>query len=301
MQVSTTIQSCGISWVGQSPIAVAPSPYKGLRSHINRGSWLDWSITSVGRRIPDWTLSDSWVAACEAQGVEPLALIAGAPESAWSINQGTPSIEAIAEYARQVAQRYKGRVRLWQSGNEVDTPSGGLFWGFDEFRGELAGRIHRAVEDAILSVDPDSIVIAPSVQSIWLTGHGLQTLAGMLRGYGGLPRHAAVHVYTDGGRTEQDITAALHRTWGVLESFGKTGDASVQLWATEVGVKGFSALTEQQQGAWLRSALRACAAGGVSRFLHYNFDHGSRPDHFGYAKPRIGPWNAAVRATGFTA
>lgn len=290
MIISATIMNCGITWRGREPVAKTPAPYPRLRSVFNRGWWLGWGVVEQADGSLDWSLADAWVAGCEAQGVQPLAVLGDYPQRA--IGKAGPNIAEAAQFAALASKRYAGRVRHWQTGNEVDT-AGPLF---DNYSGELAGRMHRAVESAILGVDPGAVVIAPSVQSIWLTGHGLQTLRGIVQGYGGLPRHVAVHVYTEGERAPGDVTAALHRVWGALEAFGKTGDVPVRLWGTEVGVTGFSAMPGREQNAWLRSVICACRAGGMHSFHFYNLDHGAGAKDYGFPQPSAARWNEIVRA-----
>jgi hypothetical protein len=285
MLLSTTVMNCGVTYLGHDPVAKVPTPYPRLRSVFNRGWWLEWATVAQPDGSLDWTLADAWVAGCEAQGVQPLAVLGSYPQ-----RKGV-DIDGAADFAALAAKRYAGRVRHWQTGNEADAEESTLF---DGYSGELAGRVHRAMETAIHRVDPGAVVIAPSVQSIWLTGHGLQTLRGIVQGYGGLPPHVSVHVYT-GKRTTADITPALHRVWGALEAFGKTGDVPVHLWGTEVGVTGFSGMPEAEQIKWLRAAIRACRAGGMHSFHHYNLDHGAQPGDYGFPRPSAALWNRASR------
>ena len=276
MHVSTTIIGCGITWRGSEPIPDIPHPVGGLLSVHNRGWWINPEFSDV--------LAESWIEACYAQRVSPISVFGGP-----AIRQ--MGDKEIAAYVYNAVRRYADRVSIWQVGNEVD--AGG--WLFDDCRGEKAGKMFRLLENVILEADPGATVIAPSIESIWLTGHGLQTLAGMLRGYGGLPKDVAVHVYTD-GRTTADIEPALHRVWGCLESFGKTGDAGTRLWVTEAGMTGFSDLTSTQQGTWLRQTIRACRAANVHALCQYMFDNGA-PGLWGFIDRGRSVWNTAVRAS----
>lgn len=287
MSLSTTYMNCGITYIGQQAVPDS-SVNLNLQSVYNRGWWIDWAKIEPAKGKFDWTLPDSWIAACEINNLTPIALFTSAPKHAYSTRTGKLLPSKLQEFVIRAAKRYAGKIFHWEFANEIDTEHS---WMFDNYSGREAGRYFKVFETAIKSVNSRAVVIAPSIQSIWKTGHGFQTLAGICEGYQGIPAHVSVHVYPE-KLDMSEITPALHRFWGALETSAKT--EGVTLWATEVGLTGFPGLSLENKFRWLHQAADACKAGGVRHFLQYNLDQGEDPNYWGFDVAPVDTWNKFV-------
>jgi hypothetical protein len=262
--------------------------HPGLRTQINRGSWLSRQLTTpAGADEPDWTLADAWVDGCLAQGLQPLALLTDDPARPF----GPFDAAGWGAYCGTVAQRFAGRVKYYEVGNEVDTEGSWLFDG--NAGGATAGLAWRAAVDAIAAVDPSATVICGSFQSIWPTGHGLQTLAGALRSFGAVPSDLAIHAYPTPAQVGL-VPRMIERVRGACAAYAK-GDP--RLWISEWSLwpAQFSRMTASAQGAFLKTMLRHFRDAEVFASLHYNFDD---PNGFGWVDQKAGKtiWNDAVYA-----
>lgn len=134
-----------------------------------------WRATERNEGEYDWSYLDRLVEITLADGMEPQLLVSfGGAE--WT---KTPEVLARAEadgqmnrqwrypprldkwrvFVRAVAERYKGRIRLYEIWNEPDI---GFFRGTSEEYVELL----KAAYEEIKSVDPDAIVISGGMASI---------------------------------------------------------------------------------------------------------------------------------------
>lgn len=249
-----------VTYAGHDPVP-ARRAVPHLRSYYSRHHFISPHTTAGGT---NWDVADHWVEETLRQGQVPIALMVGL------------SNERAGSFAAQCAKtasRYAGKVGIWEIGNEVDTEGA---WLFDGYRGEQAGQVYRMTRAAILAVQPDAIVIAPSIQSVWPTGHGLQTLAGVLRGYGPeLPPDIALHLYPERDGVE-DVARAVERVRGCLAAHAK---GSPRLWVTEWGCTFWPQLEAAERGAFQRDMLRQLKSAAVHAACWYAFDH----DSIGYA------------------
>lgn len=282
MLVSTTLNFNAVAPIDAVTWRPYTWPMPGLRTVHNRGEWLSRHLTKDGT---DWTLADAWVDGNIAQGLQPLARLTDDPsvpfdEDAW------------ADYCRRLATRYLGRVHFYECANEIDTEGSWCFDGNEN--GTTAGRAWRATTDSIRSVDPEAAVICGSIQSIWPTGHGLQTLAGALRAFGPeLPSDIGIHAYPSPSEVAS-TTRVIERVRGACRAHAK-GDP--RIWVTEWSLwpAQFSGMAAKSQAAFLKEMLRQFRAAGVYASLHYLFDD---PNGFGFKDRKSGKsvWNAAVYA-----
>jgi hypothetical protein len=278
---STTLNFNAVGPLTETLWRPAPWPQPGLRTQINRGSWLSRHLTAQGT---DWSLADFWVDESIRQGLEPLALLTDDPSA------GPFDAEVHGAHCRTAAKRYLGRVKRYECVNEYDTEGN---WCFDGFAGgEQAGLAWRTTVDAIASVDPDAVVICGSIQSIWPLGHGLQTLAGALRAYGPqLPSDIAIHAYPTVEQVAL-VPRMIERVRGACRAHAK---GEPRIWVTEWSLwpAVFSGMTSKAQGAFLRTMLRHFRDADVYCALHYLFDDGNG---FGFVDKKVGKttWNNAV-------
>lgn len=115
-------------------------------------------------RKSTWDKFDEIISLLERYGIRPIARLDKPPD--WALvkpdvagDRGTPlaQISDYADYVREVAQRYKGRIQHYQIWNE---PNLAGEWG--DRPPDPAGytALLKAASDAIRDVDPDALIIA---------------------------------------------------------------------------------------------------------------------------------------------
>jgi hypothetical protein len=253
---STILLYNGVADWGNGPVIGGLGCPAGLRTSHNRGPWLEGRHNPLVDGIRDWSIGEAFVLACERDGITPIALFA----------ETTPAL--TADYGRDLAVKFGTRC-VYEVGNEIDT-LGSRLYGRSAVDGEMAGGAWRLTTDAIRMACPSAEIICGSVQSVWLTGHGLQTLASALRAYGpDLPPNISIHMYPE-SRPAAEITRTIHRVRGVLEAHAKSHGCKI--WVTEWGFEGFSSWTPAKQLAKIKSCARAISSAGAYAALHYLFD-----------------------------
>ncbi|MCS6845268.1 MAG: hypothetical protein NZ528_13250 [Caldilineales bacterium] len=266
-------------------------------------SWRDIQPT------PDrvyWEAPDAAVRGAEFYGLRLLARLDQPPD--WARTEGGPApwrLDAYADFARRVAQRYGARlagVILW---NE---PNLSLEWDGRPPDPVAYAALLRAAYPAVKAVAPDLPVLMAGLAST--LGHGeaamddLAFLAGVYAAGGGAHFDAlAAHPYGFGQPPDQ-LPAAdrlnfrrLELLRGVMEA---NGDAAKPVWITEMGWRtrapssadAWQVVTPQQQAdytwkaiAWARQRYPWLAGIGL-------WELNGVADDYGYAL-----WEGAGRAT----
>jgi hypothetical protein len=107
---------------------------KSLGAQISRNSLL-WAEIEPTQGLRDWSRTDAVVNELEAAGIETLFVIYGSP--AWINGSGDPFVvptdpaafnawvAAYTNFIRAAVDRYRGRVKKWEIGNE---PNEYYFW-----------------------------------------------------------------------------------------------------------------------------------------------------------------------------
>ena len=170
-------QSCGLDAAkgrigGSDGASMLSDPADELARELDAaraaGMWsvrvdVDWSLVEPARGQRDWSDVDRVIDAVTARGMCPLGLVTYAP--AWAADPAlrpsgsyfAPRDPAtFAEFAAAAAQRYRGRVAVWEVWNEPNTEK------FFKPRPDATryGRLLAATYAAIKGVDPGIGVIS---------------------------------------------------------------------------------------------------------------------------------------------
>lgn len=119
-----------------------------------------WSYISRKEGEWDYGVFDRLVSVFGEQGIELQALIAGVPR--WAIDPDAPlrkdqidprgskmpKLKPFREYVYKTALRYKGKIRLWEIGNEPDHP------GFAAYGPDGQAKLQTAAFEEIRKADP---------------------------------------------------------------------------------------------------------------------------------------------------
>jgi hypothetical protein len=207
-----------------------------------------------------------------------------------------------AQFAQNVAQRERGRVRRYEVGNEPNYPA--FVAGADK-NPRAAGRtyrqLYRATYGALKGVDPSTQVLLGSVTSGG--GDPRQFLQGLL---GGKPLHAAgfsYHPYDNQmGRWDINTLGALQQTLGRYKRQGQLQTAKGQqapLYLTEMGYQRGS-MPEAQRLALSAQAYAKAQKAGARQFVQYQLTDktGTQQGPSGYGLTP-GPRSAATDGGGW--
>jgi Glycosyl hydrolases family 39 len=258
---------------------------------IKFGSWrlwdayVDWPHLEPERGKWNFQTLDKYVASAERAGIELVLPLGLSP--AWaSARPGEPSnyrpgnaaepqdIEDWRTYVRQVAQRYKGRIKTYDLWNEVNVK--GFYSGSQEKLIELARVAHGTLKE----VDPNIVFISPSV-----VGEGHHRWLDQYLAKGGAKYLDVVgyHFYVPKAGPEA-MLPLIQQVQGVMR---KHGLQNKPLWNTETGWwisnKTSSArlvgpspdwrkLDEGHAAAYVGRSLILARAAGVSRFFWFGWD-----------------------------
>lgn len=291
----------------QSPVMPVPRDYFGMHIHradagtpwpvVPLGSWRLWDAYVAWPDLEpekgQWKFAklDKYVAMAALTKVEILLPLGLSP--AWaSARPNEPSsykpgyaaeprnLEDWRNYVRTVAKRYKGRIHAYEVWNEVNLK--GFYTGNAQQLVELA----RTAYETLKEVDPDIIVVSPSVtgavrQTEWLDKF-------LALGGGQYADVVGYHFYMP--RSEPE--AMLPVITKVKSIMRKHKLVHKPLWNTEsgwwienkdtsrrLGAVGadWRKLDEQESAAYVARALILGWTAGVSRFYWYawdNFDMG---------------------------
>lgn len=129
-----------------------------------------WSNTQPQRGVWDWTETDVHVNEAEANGLKMLAILHYVPS--WANgggSQSTPPTTTVdwAEWVRQLAIRYSGRIAAYEIWNEPDTSGngGGIGWNRNVEEPPLYTDFVHAAAQQIRAYSPGSLVVGPSYKS----------------------------------------------------------------------------------------------------------------------------------------
>lgn len=231
------------------------------------GTWLrtdlPWSEISWGPGHMDWTRYDRVIDGARARGLQVIAVVgtmpphlrpAGAPVSYGPRTDGERA--AFAEFTRQAAERYRGRVSHYEVWNEPNLDQG---WAPTPSPWSYV-RLLRAVTPAIKSACGSCVVMTggtggagsgPDINPIdWYRAIYAQNPQGLFDA-------VAVHPF---------YAVSYHRWYGSLYSVAEirglmdaNGHAGMPMWATEIGVGsgGDSGLSDAEVERFMREAVAA--------------------------------------------
>ncbi len=308
---SVPLSACGI--LTERIDGAVPSSYFGMHIHrlVERQPWVPdghqltpWPDVPFGSfRLWDayvawpslqpqkarWNFAtlDKYVDMADDAGVDvllPLGLsptwASARPEEKSSYKPGNAAEPANLDdwriYVRTVATRYKGRIRIYEIWNEINLK--GFYTGDLDTMVTLA----RIAYEEIKSVDPDALVVSPSITG---DGRNPEWLDRYLTQGGG--KYADVigyHFYVP-KRAPEAILPVVRDVQAIMS---KHGIAKKPLWNTEAGwwIDNLSPterlgaagadwlrLDQQTAAAYVSRALILNWAAGVSRFYWYAWDN----------------------------
>ena len=173
-------------------------------------------------------------------------------------------------YVRELALRYRGRVKIWEVWNEAD-----VWVQWDESPQSMVELVRAAYEE-LKAVDPANIVIGPNVTSAGLHFLNDFIVAGGAKYIDGISVHAYV------GRSPESSLNSLRN----FREFLKSYNLNLPIWNTETGVS--CILDEDCRGITgaaykgmsgdiaLAQGLLGNAALGIANFTYYTWEGASR-------------------------
>lgn len=246
---------------------------------------------------PQW---EQYIAACEESGIEPsLILSYGNNLYKEPDEQGTPTpgtaeqIAAFAEYARQMATHYKGKIKQYEVWNEWNggmnnRPVTGSATGIKYFA-DTYTELLKATYTAIKSVDPDARVVgcvsstanAFYVESVVAAG-GLDYMDAVSYhpyNYPSVPDRMASEVSTFEG---------IRKLGAILKRYGEEKPLIISEQGWPVYKPNYSAsygVTEQGQASYLMRLYTLGLAYGAEQVIIYDLQddgtYGAREQNFG--------------------
>jgi hypothetical protein len=317
------------------PSGAVPASYFGMHIHrtvetqpglANRGQLTPWPAVKFGSwRLWDayvawpnlepkkgrWKFAtlDKYVAVATLAKVDvllPLGLspvwASARPSEASSYKPGNAaeplSMEDWRNYVRTVATRYKGRVHAYELWNEVNLK------GFYSGSSEKLIQIARIAYETLKEIDPDVIVVSPSVTGEGRNPEWLNNYLAM--GGGQYADVIAYHFYVP-QKSPEAMLPVIRQVQQIMRSHGL---GNKPLWNTETGWRietktmtprigaagsDWLDLDDRESAAYVARALILGWSAGLSRFYWYawdNFDMGLinpsdrsiKPAGYAYAK-----------------
>lgn len=267
---------------------IAAAGAKWLRTSL---LWRDVEPRSATR--DDWSRSDRIVTDSQKAGISLILIISGAPNWAGAQESGEFSTDPqlYAHFAAKLAARYRGRVRVYELGNEpngthyVPHPDPGTYV-----------KILQATYPAIKAADPNAFVLTAGLAG----GRDRKgNIAGetYLRelyqgGAKGFFDALSFHPYTYPQLPTQEATIG-GRNWSMMlrvrALMVQNGDANKQIWVTEFGAPtgGPGSVSAPQQASILQNGFdlwKTYPWGGVICWFNYidkGDDTSSHKDFFG--------------------
>ena len=272
--------------------------------------WFCWAWIEPEPGVWQWGWHDQRMAAAAQFGIKTIGVLGGIGEPLWSCPEhprdsgatthGYPSLDAWSEYVRRVATRYRGKIRVWESWNEIRSKAEPEKSGWS-----VANYValHRRTWEVLKEVDPENRLLVCADRLVFVERC---IEAGLDNAYDGV----VIHPYRSGWSPEAncashavggtgDVAAVMTtaRTW--LEQRQRP-DAGV--WATEIGWalsgRGWATVSPQQHGDYLaRTYLLAQGSARADNVCWHDYGHGM----FGIVGPRGYPRPALLQFGGLIA
>lgn len=246
-----------------------------VRAQVARVELL-WAYIEYTKGRPDWTTPDSVINGLNAAGIEPLVVIDGSPVwangTAESVDCGylyVPTSDAAfktwvtgyALFIKQAATRYRGKVHMWEIGNEANDPG---FWRpkIDVVR---YGQWFTAIDTTIRRVDATNKTALGGLTAlpVWYGSDGLSGTAFLQALYdaGIKPMNIAIHPYSNASQSPEEHIAGAQNFDDIAlihDQMMRNGQGSAGLWVTEWGWN-TKTLSEANQATFLKSSLNLIA------------------------------------------
>lgn len=206
--------------------------------------WFCWAWIEPTNDDWRWSWHDERVAAAQEFGIKTIGVLGGIGQPEWSspgtapkgykTTHGCPTDMAEwEEYVRAVATRYRGKVKVWESWNEIQGFADNRLYGWAV---EKYVDLHRRTWRVLKEVAPENILLV-SADSLGFVGRCLQ--AGLGNAYDGI----VIHPYRPDTTPEaRCVNDSVGRTGDLLAVFLAAREwlnvrnrPDAQVWATEIG------------------------------------------------------------------
>jgi len=206
--------------------------------------WFCWAWIEPTKDGWRWSWHDERVAAAQEFGIKTIGVLGGIGQPQWSSPGNAPpgyvttygcpgDMAEWEEYVRQVATRYRGKVKVWESWNEVRHWVDNMLYGWTV---EKYVELHRRTYDVLKEVDQENIVLV-CADSLDFLDRCLE--AGLGDAYDGI----VIHPYRSDSTPEQNRYEPWFDTTGDLVDVFLTarqwldarGRPDAQVWVTEIG------------------------------------------------------------------
>jgi polysaccharide biosynthesis protein PslG len=253
--------------------AIAATGAKWLRTSL---LWKDVEPSSANQ--DDFSRSDRIVADSQKAGISVIFILSGAPDWAGAQESGEFSTDPrlYADFAAKLATRYRGKVRVYELGNEpngtnyVPSPDPATYT-----------KILQAAYPAIKAADPDAFVLTAGLAG----GRNRKgNIAGdtflselYQDGAKGFFDAISFHPYTYPQLPTEEATRG-GRSWSMMlrvrQLMVDNGDAGKQIWVTEFGAptQGPNSVSEDEQASLLKDGFdlwKTYSWGGVFCWFDY--------------------------------
>lgn len=292
--------ACGAAEIDQllPPGIPVPSSYFGIHNHrfhdpamrptIDFGTWRLWDAgvawSQLQPKKDEWNFSrlDFSLKVANLSRDDVLLTFGRTPQwasarpdgnSFYGLGEAAPPRDMgdFANFVRQVASRYKGRIKLYEVWNEP--ASGGMFSGTVEQMAEMT----QIVDHEVGRVDPDARIVCPSPAKHESLDWFDRFVAAGGANYCDI---IGYHFYTD-SEVPEDKLKLVREVFGVLERHKVT---MKPVWDTEsglgIGAKNADSAAASAPGHIARWLILEWAA-GLERFYWYSWDH----DRLGFISP----------------
>ena len=250
-----------------------------------------------------WSWHDERMAAAQEFGLKTIGVLGGIGGPEWTSPGNAPEgyltthgfpadLDAWEEYVRQVATRYRGQIRVWESWNEIMGAAQNERWGWS-----VANYValHKRTWKVLKEVDPDNKLLL-SADSLRFVQQCLD--AGLGTDFDGI----VPHPYRAGATPEAGRSNyAVGNIGDVLSVFpaarawlAERGRPDAEVWATEIGWalsgQGWPTVSEETHGRYLpRTFLLAQGSGEAANVCWHDFALGMFGicDGQGYPRPAI--------------
>lgn len=296
-------------------VTLTPWPSTKFGSWRLWDAYVSWPYLEPQRGKWDFTLLDRYVAIADLTGVNillPLGLTppwaSARPLERSSYGPGNAaeprSMDDWRNYVCAVAERYKGRIQLYEVWNEINLK--GFYTGSLETMIELACIAHQEIKQ----IDPEAKLVSPSVTG---EGRNPEWLDRYLALGGG--QYADVigyHFYVP-TRSPESMLPLIEEVRSIMR---ERGVAHKPLWNTEsgwwienllpstrLGAAGadWRRLDQRMAAAYVSRALVLGWAAGVSRFYWYAWDNHDMGLYDGMARRQKPAAEAYARTTAWMA